>query len=250
MANVTDEDDDIFFTKREIRRWRGWSYQTFLLFSTFFLGWGWWWEWRKCLFKKKIKNAKRNKKNSFDVLITTSRRDPCRWSGGLSDVIDQFSRVRSICPINTNGFESPHYFRGNIYGGGQTLSIKSGRKVHIPSLLTFDLIFHFPFELLTCQSNLKKRVTDRFGKAAVIDSLLLRNLSPSMLVEWAAAELDDGPLVVDDWRRIQGKLPKAISTRDSRRPVAALFDLELFPEPIPPVKKRNKNWARNSKFKS
>jgi hypothetical protein len=68
---------------------------------------------------------------------------------GLSDVIDQLSRdVRSICPINiTNGFESPHYFRGNIYGGrgGQTLSIKSGRKIHILSLLTFDLIFHFSF---------------------------------------------------------------------------------------------------------
>lgn len=70
-----------------------------------------------------------------------------------------------------------------------------------------------------------------------MDSLLLRNLSPSMLVEWAAAALDDGPLVVDDWRRIHGKLPKAISTRDSRRPVAAR-DLELFPEPIPPIKKK------------
>ena len=39
--------------------------------------------------------------------------------------------------------------------------------------------------------------TDRLGKAAVIDSRRLRNLSPSAAIELAAA-LDDGPLVVDD----------------------------------------------------
>ena len=72
--------------------------------------------------------------------------------------------------------------------------------------------------------------TDRFGKAAVMDSRRLRNLSPSRL----EATDEVGPLVVDDCRRIHGKLPKAKSTKDSRRPVVGARDRALLFEPMPP----------------
>lgn len=44
-----------------------------------------------------------------------------------------------------------------------------------------------------------------------------------------------GPLVVDDWRRIHGRLPNAMSTSDSRRPPEALERGLLF-ELAPPVR--------------
>lgn len=175
-----------------------------------------------CVPKKKM--GEKRKEKLFWCPNNDQSRDLCRWR--KADVIDQLVVVvRSFnLPINTNGFESPHYFQGRLFFN------QSGRQVHIPVV---DILIWF---FSKKEKEKERKSTDRFGKAAVMDSLLLRNLSPSMLVEWAAAELDDGPLVVDDWRRIHGKLPKAISTRDSRRPVAAR-DLELFPEPIPPVKK-------------
>ncbi len=62
------------------------------------------------------------------------------------------------------------------------------------------------------------------------------------MIELAAA-LDDGPLVVDDWRRIHGKLPNAISTSDSRRPVGAL-DLGLLFELIPPAATKKSHFLK------
>lgn len=70
-------------------------------------------------------------------------------------------------------------------------------------------------------------ITDLLGKAAVMDSLLLRSFSLSALAV-------DGPLVVEDCLLIQGKLPKAMSTKDSRRPGGAR-DLGLLFELIPPI---------------
>lgn len=43
-----------------------------------------------------------------------------------------------------------------------------------------------------------------------------------------------GPLVVDDWRRIQGKLPKAMSTSDSRLPLPLMLVREREDDPPPP----------------
>jgi hypothetical protein len=65
-----------------------------------------------------------------------------------------------------------------------------------------------------------KYLTDFLGKAAVMDSRRLRNLSPTLSLCMECV----GPLVVDDWRRIHGKLPSAMSTSDSRRPLVAARD--------------------------
>ena len=53
-----------------------------------------------------------------------------------------------------------------------------------------------------------------------MDSRRLRNLSPTLSLCMECV----GPLVVDDWRRIHGKLPSAMSTSDSRRPLVAARD--------------------------
>jgi len=70
----------------------------------------------------------------------------------------------------------------------------------------------------------KKRreiLTDFLGKAAVMDSLRFRSFSPtpSAVVVLLLLVVAGAPVVVD-CRRIQGKFPRAMSTRDSRRVAA------------------------------
>jgi hypothetical protein len=71
-------------------------------------------------------------------------------------------------------------------------------------------------------------LTDFFGKAAVMDSLRFRSFSPtpSAVVVLLLFVVAGAPVVVD-WRRIHGKFPRAMSTRDSRR--VAARDRGLLP---------------------
>ena len=69
-------------------------------------------------------------------------------------------------------------------------------------------------------------ITDFLGVAS--DSRRFLNLSPLPALSVMAVP------VVDNWRRIHGKLPKAMSTSDSRRPPTRCVCRELDPTP-PPV---------------
>lgn len=88
---------------------RRWSYKTF--FSSFFFL-PMMTEMMKCVCQKR---RWERKEKLFWCPNNDQSRDLCRWR--KADVIDQLVVVvRSFnLPINTNGFESPHYFRGDSF---------------------------------------------------------------------------------------------------------------------------------------
>lgn len=110
---------------------RRWSYKTFFS-SPFFLPMMT--EMMKCVCQKR--RWERKEKKLFWCPNNDQSRDLCRWR--KADVIDQLVVVvRSFnLPINTNGFESPHYFRG------ESFSISPEGKF-ISQLLTFWIDFFF-----------------------------------------------------------------------------------------------------------
>ena len=89
-------------------------------------------------------------------------------------------------------------------------------------------------------------VTVFLGNAAAAESRLLRRSPrPDVMDDEEAAVVAVGPLVVDDWRRIHGKLPNAMSTSDSRRPLPLMLvrDREDDPPPPPVREKKGINCA-------